>query len=315
MARLYTANVQMYQDLWVLLLTWCACWCLQVVLGLKDCNTALEAAMQRLAVRGQQVAYLNHMAVHVSAQAAALNMASMSPATSAAMSMAPLPGAGMGSLPAPPGVKQELPAPLPPGPAGVSASAAGSTSVAGAAGPPGSGTPMAGAAAGPSSAAAQVAVPGSGGSKAAANISEQALAESKAVVEAATSEAKLVVSACMAKPEIASRARVLAEVASLLRNTAAKKEGAGDGEAGGVEDPGADDDKDGGWLGQVMTGCVGMLYTLQKCSSEPMPGQVVEASLDAAMAALKPRHEANAGVYNEIADAVAALKAQLTKAT
>lgn len=71
-----------------------------------------------------------------------------------------------------------------------------------------------------------------------------------------------------------------------------------------------------GLIDDVITHCVAMLFTLQKCTSTGPGGAVlspafIEAALDSVLAGLKPRSEGNVGVFQQVASSVATLKAQL----
>ncbi len=71
-------------------------------------------------------------------------------------------------------------------------------------------------------------------------------------------------------------------------------------------------------LDEVITGCICMLLTVQKCTgtgSVPAGGPAgVGQALDLALAALRPRCAANEATFKEVAESVAVLKAQLARA-
>lgn len=68
------------------------------------------------------------------------------------------------------------------------------------------------------------------------------------------------------------------------------------------------------WLGQLITGCVGVLFTVQKCTSGNMEGHLVEKALDKAVDSVAPKAAKNTAVFKDILESINSLKFQLARA-
>ena len=290
----------------------------QVVLQLKDVNAQLEAALQRLQGRGQQVAA-------ATAGQAALAACLSVPGPASTSSLLPSSSAGVGSpagmLAAPPGsaAKPEAVGQHGGGGGPLAAGMVDSTPqpfLLPPAGAPNSGQAMS---------LTHTGVPDTPSrGLATALIAEEAYL----LVQSAMSEARCIVDTCRCRPPHTGVDTAASPGGATAGQEAEGGEGGGPGsreavaaEADGQENAGVSGrpglakapceglpcrGKAGAaaveesWLNDVIMGCVGMLFTVQKCTVGPMNGPVVEQALDLAVRSLQPHAEGNQVVYQVI---------------
>ncbi len=67
------------------------------------------------------------------------------------------------------------------------------------------------------------------------------------------------------------------------------------------------------WLRDLVVGCVGVLFTVQRCTAGGVAPSTVGQALDLVLDALQPRATANEGLYRDIVQSVQGLKGHLAK--
>jgi len=267
----------------------------QVVQQLKDVNTQLEAMLQRLAGRTQQVAVAASV-LGTSPAGSTSPIAAVPPGSATAMTARAL-GGEMGSL--------------------VTMASLGPST--------GSGLPGGGA-------------PGSSsqdGALAADQLSLQQrqpslqqglgmalpdvllgglvtgdhVEDASALVSAALEDARAVVEVCARQRQGAMNSEAAAAVAGedgpAPQLDQLRGGPAGSGRAGGQ-------DRRDAWLDRVITGCVGVLFSVQRCIEGVPSGPTVEQALDIAVRSIQPRARANQAIYADIAENVRMLKGHLS---
>ena len=65
------------------------------------------------------------------------------------------------------------------------------------------------------------------------------------------------------------------------------------------------------WLSDMVSGCVSMLLTMQKCAQQPVAGQSVNAALVNSLKMLQPHAASNQPIYRKIEQTVMVLRSQL----
>lgn len=65
------------------------------------------------------------------------------------------------------------------------------------------------------------------------------------------------------------------------------------------------------WLSDMVSGCVSMLLTMQKCAQQPVAGHSVNAALVNSLKMLQPHAASNQPIYRKIEQTVTALRNQL----
>ena len=65
------------------------------------------------------------------------------------------------------------------------------------------------------------------------------------------------------------------------------------------------------WLSDMVSGCVSMLLTMQKCAQQPVPGHSVNAALINSLKMLQPHAASNQPIYRKIEQTVMVLRNQL----
>lgn len=65
------------------------------------------------------------------------------------------------------------------------------------------------------------------------------------------------------------------------------------------------------WLSDMVSGCVSMLLTMQKCAQQPLAGHSVNAALVNSLKMLQPHAASNQPIYRKIEQTVIALRNQL----
>ena len=65
------------------------------------------------------------------------------------------------------------------------------------------------------------------------------------------------------------------------------------------------------WLSDMVSGCVSMLLTMQKCAQQPVAGHSVNAALVNSLKMLQPHAASNQPIYKKIEQTVTMLKNQL----
>lgn len=65
------------------------------------------------------------------------------------------------------------------------------------------------------------------------------------------------------------------------------------------------------WLSDMVSGCVSMLLTMQKCAQQPVAGHLVNAALVNSLKMLQPHAASNQPIYRKIEQTVTVLRNQL----
>ena len=65
------------------------------------------------------------------------------------------------------------------------------------------------------------------------------------------------------------------------------------------------------WLSDMVSGCVSMLLTMQKCAQQPVPGHSVNAALVNCLKMLQPHAASNQPIFRKIEQTVMLLRNQL----
>lgn len=78
-------------------------------------------------------------------------------------------------------------------------------------------------------------------------------------------------------------------------------------EAGGASQSSSEE----AWLSDMVSGCVSMLLTMQKCAQQPVPGHLVNAALVNSLKMLQPHAASNQPIYRKIEQTVTVLRNQL----
>ena len=65
------------------------------------------------------------------------------------------------------------------------------------------------------------------------------------------------------------------------------------------------------WLSDMVSGCVSMLLTMQKCAQQPVTGQSVNAALVNSLKMLQPHAASNQPIFRKIEQTVTVLRNQL----
>ena len=69
------------------------------------------------------------------------------------------------------------------------------------------------------------------------------------------------------------------------------------------------------WLSDMVSGCVSMMLTMQRCAEQPVAGHAVNAALANSLKMLQPHAASNQPIFHKIEQMVAMLRNQLLQAS